>query len=239
MITVTDTLIQDLIRDAVTGSTAAGANVFTPRTWRTPPAGMPFLMVQSPSETKQNVSGRTGPSEFFTVGRFRVVGRIYIKADVTDSTAAAIAAEAALGVLKRQVEVAVINADPIRRAIQQCVSVESVTDVKSDGGATFGELEMTFSLEYYQGPEDFAPVESNPFEELALYIDLLNIFSPTGNFNDTPFPGSATGSPRTTGPDGRAEGLVLIEIDQTEPVPLGGLLDLSNPDAPKGLGPGL
>lgn len=215
MTPVTDTLLQDLIRDAVTGATAAGANVFTPRTWRTPPAAMPFLMIQSPSETKQNVAGRTGPGEFWTVGRFRIVGRVYAKADVADPTGAAIAAEAAVSVLKRQIEVAVINADPIRRAIQQCVSVESVTDVKSDGGLTFGEVEMTFSLEYYQGPEDFAPVASDPFEEFAIYADLINVYSPTGTFDPSlePFT-AATLAPRTSGPDGRPEAVAIVELPQ-------------------------
>lgn len=239
MTIVTSDSLQALIAAVLTETTSAGANVFTPRTWRTPPAALPILLIQSPSETKQNVAGRTGPAEFWVTGRFRIVGRVYQKPDPADPFAADMAAQAAVDALARQVEVRVINADAIRRAIQQFVSIETVSDVKSDGGLRFGEFDMTISMEFYQGPEAFAPVEGVDFNELALYVDLLNVFSPTGNFNDTPFPGSDTGSPRTIGPDGRAEGLVLIEIDQTLPAPLGGALDLSDEDAPKGLFPGL
>jgi hypothetical protein len=232
---VTSGVLQSLVAAALAGKTAAGLNVFTPRTWPTTADEMPIVLVQSPRETKQNSNGRTGPAEFFVTATIRVVARVSAKAASGD--AGAVAAEFAVGLLQRQIEVAVINDDALRRAIQKFSAVEIETGVKSEGGLVFGELVMDFALEFYQGPEAFAPVLSNPFEELAIYADLLNVFSPSGDFADTPFPGSATSSPRTEGPDGRAEGLILIEIDQTAPPPLGAILDFSDPDAPLGLGP--
>lgn len=232
---VTSGVLQNLVAAALAGKTAVGANVFTPRTWPTTADEMPIILVQSPRETKQNSNGRTGPAEFFVTTTIRVVARVSAKAGSGD--AGAVAAEFAVGLLQRQIEIAVINDDALRRAIQKFSSVEIETGVKSEGGLVFGELVMDLALEFYQGPEAFAPVVGTQFDELALYVDLLNVFSPTGVFADTPFPGSATDPPRTSGPDGRAEGMILIGVDQTVPAPLGGVLDFSDPDLPGGLGP--
>lgn len=211
MTVVTDDLIQARIVAALTGATAAGANVYTPRTWPTKATAMPFLMVQSPTEEKVSL-GRSGPAQFHVTATFRVVGRVY--ALETGVEQAAQAALAAVGALKRQVEIAVINDGLLHQMVQKFASVRSITDVKTEGEATFGELVMDFGIEFYQGPEDFAPVEADPIEELAIYADLLNVFSPTGVFADTPFADDATAPPRTSGPDGRPEGAALIPLPQ-------------------------
>jgi hypothetical protein len=206
-------LLSTQVGDPPAYPTAAGPNVFLSRSWRTPPGGMPEVLVQSPNETKQNVAGRTGPGEFWTTGSFRIVARVYAKSDAGDAGAAAVSG--AMGMLKRQIEVCLINADALRRAIQQFVSIESVTDVKSEGGFTFGEVEMTFRMEYYQGPEDFAPVPGDPFTEIALYADLVNVFSAQSDFDPALEPFTLDNpAPRTAGPDGRPEAKVLLELPQ-------------------------
>lgn len=208
---VTDDALQAEIATELVGQTGAGDQVFTPRTWRTPAALAPVLLVQSPSETKTNISGRTGPSDFWVTGVFRIVGRLYAKSGSGD--AGAIAAQAALGTLKRQVEVALINSDTLRRMVQQFTSVATKSDIKSEGGLTFAEFEMDLTLEYIQQSEDFAQVPADPFTELAIYVDLVNLFSPSGDFTGSePFTG--TPAPRASGPDGRPEGKVLLEIPQ-------------------------
>jgi hypothetical protein len=209
--TVTDDYLQDLIAQLLLAAdTFAGPNVFTPRSWRTTPEGY-WLLVQSPKETKQNIAGRTGPAEFWTNGIFRIVARLSVKPDAGD--AGAMAAQAALGLFKRQIEVAVINADPIRRIVQQFVSVETTTAVKTEGGMTLGELVMDLTLEYFQGDEDFAQLAVSDLTEIAVYADLLNVYSPTGDFTGSePFDG--TPSPRTSGPDGRPEASALFTLPQ-------------------------
>lgn len=209
---VTDDILQGLVADALLNKTVAAARVYTPRTWPTTADEMPVLLVQSPSEEKVS-EGRVTAQSFTVLATIRIVGRIYAKAGAGD--AGAIAAQAALGVLKRQIAIAVINDYEIRRHIQQYKFVRSMARVDSQqGGLVFGELVMDLGLEFYQGPEDFAPVEGDPLEEIAIYADLLNIFSPTNIFAGTPFAADATPPPRTSGPDGRAEGAALIILPQ-------------------------
>jgi hypothetical protein len=209
--TVTADVLQDLMVTALTGATGAGARVYAPRDWPTKTDDMPILLVQSPRERKEGL-GRSGAPQFTVTTTIRVVARVTAPAQTGDRGAQA--ALAAIGVLQRQIEVAAINSYELRKAIQQFTSVDVVTGVKSDAELHIAELVMDFALEFYQGPEDFAPIASSPIEQLALYADLVNVFSPTGVFAAPPFAGQATASPRTSGPDGRPEGAVLIDLPQ-------------------------
>lgn len=211
--TVTDDILAGLVADAIRdGATLLGGNVFVPRTWPTEPDGMPIGMVQSPTEEKTSL-GRSGAVQFNCVTTVRFVGRVFAK--VAGNDQAAIAALAAVGALKRQVEVAVLGNQALRDAgLQKFSWVRSVTDVKTEGGYTFGELVMDFGLEFYQDWSDFHPLDADPFDQVAIYADLINLFSPTGAFDGTPFADEANPSPRTEGPDGRAEGAALITLPQ-------------------------
>jgi hypothetical protein len=212
MTAITSDVLQGLMVAAMMGATAAGTNVFAPRDWPTDTSEMPILLVQSPSEVKENAAGRSGPPQFTVTTTIRVVGRVTAKAQTGD--AGAMAALAATGVLQRQIEVAVINNYALRRAIQQFSSVTVKNGVSAEGEQHIAELVMDFALEFYQGPEDFAPNPSSVLEQFAIYADLVNVFSPTGTFAGTPFAGQAHPSPRTSGPDGRAEGAAVINIPQ-------------------------
>lgn len=214
---VTDDILQQGMVDAITGHTAALNNVFSPRSWPTAAGVMPIILVQSPSEEKLSL-GRSGASQFTCVTTVRVVARVYAKEGSGD--AGAKAALAAVAVLKRQIEVAVLNNQDLRDlGVQQFKRVRSISDVKSEGEVSFGELVMDFDLEFYQGPEDFHPLASDDFNELAIYFDLLNVFSPSGDFEGdpqaTPFAADAVPAPRTTGPDGRAEAAAIIPLPET------------------------
>jgi hypothetical protein len=171
--------------------------------------GTPILMVQSPTEHKQGM-GRSGGPQFTCTTTIRVVGRLSGRG--ADENAVTMALLAALGVLQRQVEVAVINDYDLRRAIQQYASVTITSGVSRDGEAWTGELVMDFALEFYQGPEDFAPIDGDVILELAVFADLVNVFSPLGVFNDTPFPDVATSPARQSGPDGRAEASFTLPL---------------------------
>lgn len=223
MIVTSDT-IQDAIVAALTGATAAGANVFTARDWQTPAAQMPVILVQSPNERKETVSGRNGPAAFNVMGTFRIVARVYAKAEAGD--AGAMAALAAVQLLQRQIEVAVINAAPIWELVQQFSWVEVTNTVKKEE-YHFGELIMDLGLEFYQGADAFAQVVSDPFAELHVFADLVNVYDPAGDYSGTEvsqlFPGAIMPSPRTSGPDGRVEAGAAIVFGGPE-------FDFTNPD---------
>lgn len=208
MSTTSDRL-QALMVAALAGTTAAIDNVFTPRDWPTTPIETPILLVQSPSEHKESL-GRSGAQQFTTTVTIRVVGRLTGKAQTGD--AGAMAVLAALGVFQGQIERAVINSYDLTQAIQQIAAVDVKNGVSSDSELHLGELVMDFHLETYEGPELFAPIDSSPIDEMAIYADLVNVYSPTGVFVDLEPFDAATPAPRTEGPDGRPEATILIDF---------------------------
>lgn len=202
--TTTSDGIAAQILQMLTGTTGAGTNVFGPRDWPTTLGDMPIILVQTPSERKQ--SQGNGGINFNVTMTVRVVARVTSPAATGDT--GCLACLAALGTLQRQIEVAVITANPTL-PVSQISSVEIQNQVTSNAHQHVGELTMDFTLEFYQGYEDFGPPTVNPLQEMAVYTDLVNVFSPTGTFTQNPFPGSINPSPRTSGPDGRLEGAGL------------------------------
>lgn len=233
---VTAAIVADLVAEALTGATAAGSNIYSPRTWPSKPTDNPQIFVQTPGEVKQNQSGRLGPTEFYTLATIRVIARL-TSILTADKDAASNVMEGALAVLQRQIEIAVINADAIQRATQKLVSVTVTTATKTDGAGVEGQLTLEFVYEFYEGPENFAPVASDPIVDFAIYADLINVFSPTGTFVGLEPFAVTTPDPRTQGPDGRPEALAIIIVDGSDAPPdetdgTPGDLDFSGPGNP-------
>lgn len=188
--------------------TSAGARVYVPRDWPAKPDQFPMLVLHWPREHKESW-GPNAPA-FNTTTTIRVEGRVASKAGSGDAGAAA--ALAALGILKRQIEVALINNGPLYRIINQIAAVDSAMQVTAQGEYHLGELTMDFAVEYPQVTQDFAPVPAWPLQEIDIFADLLNVASPTGDYAP-PFPYEVTPSPRTIGPDGRVEVRAVLPLE--------------------------
>ena len=74
-----------------------------------------------------------------------------------------------------------VNSYELTRVIQQFREIRSTIDVSADGEAHLGQLLYEIDIEYYQGPEDFYPVESVPLEGIDILVQM-----PDG----TPVPGA-------------------------------------------------
>ncbi|HHX9043184.1 TPA: ATP-binding protein, partial [Yersinia enterocolitica] len=70
-------------------------------------------------------------------------------------------AELALERLREQIERAVINSYDLTRQTQQFARVRSTIDLDSAGEGHLAQLLMELDIEYYQGPEDFYPIEAD------------------------------------------------------------------------------
>ena len=81
-------------------------------------------------------------------------------------------AELALESLREQVDRAVINSYELTLNIQQFREIRSTIDVSAEGEAHLGQLLYEIDIEYYQGPEDFYPVESVVLEGVDLRIQM-------------------------------------------------------------------
>lgn len=194
---------------ALIGHTAAAANVFSPRDWPVQLPDMPILMLQAPKEHKDS-QGPNAPA-YNVSCTVRVIGRLTAKATANGNQAGTLLI--ALGVLQRQIEVAVINNYALYRIISEIVSVDTESQVRSDGNQPIGELTMDFVCNFYQGTEAFAQPVVSPLEQLAVFGDFLNVFDPNGVY-EKPFDYPVPEPPRTIGPDGRVEVGAVVVLQQ-------------------------
>lgn len=194
---------------AAPDTTVAGTRVFNPRSWPTPLGDLPILLLQSPVERKESL-GPNAPS-FDVIVHIKLQGRLTFKA-LPDDAGAALALDA-LATFQRQIERAVINNFALYRIISEIVSVDIVNEVKSEGNQPIAELTMDFACKFYQGPEAFAPPVLGTLDEMAIYMDLLNLYDPNGDYVP-PMVYDVETSPRPSGPDGRVEIGAVVKLDQ-------------------------
>jgi hypothetical protein len=219
-VTTTTASLMDAVVAALRGATQAQNRVFAPRDWPTFDGVYPAILVQAVRERKESL-GRNVP-QFTVTSTLRITGRVSQPAGATaaglplgaqGADAGAIAIEDALWSFQREIETAVINAYGVTILVQQFPSIEAQIMVSAEGKNHLGEVAIDLGLEFYQGPEDFAPPNAIPVTQLGLVTDLTNVFDPSGTYASE-FPAAVTPAPRTTGPDGRTEGGVLATLPQ-------------------------
>lgn len=212
---VTLPMLRDIAVTQLTGQTNAGANVFSPRDWPTGDALYPCLLLQTPQEDKTSL-GRATPM-YTVVGTLRVTARVQNVSEIQ--------AEADLETLRGQIEGALIGNPALMMTVQQIAWVRSAMKVSADGDYHLGELMLEFGLEFFQGPDDFYPNPGVPLTEVKIVTDLGNVFDATGVYPpssaadvpDADLTGTPEGglpAPRTSGPDGRNEGIIVVTLPQ-------------------------
>lgn len=160
-------IIRDLVVDALKGKTDAEDRVYSPMDWSTVNAEYPCLIVQTPFDHKRSL-GRNVP-QFNTVTTVRVTGRVE-EFDGEDDLGGATKAELKLEKLREQIERAVINSYQLTRQIQQFLEVRSQINISAEGEGHLAQLLMDLDIEYYQGAEDFYPIEADPLSAIDINI---------------------------------------------------------------------
>lgn len=195
-----------IVAQLLVGQTAAGSRVFTPRTFPTWKNDYPMILVRRAHEHKQG-TGRNGASQFNTTGTLSIIIRCTAPGAVADA-AAEIAQDAAWDI-KRQVEVALVNATPLMIQLQQIPTIDSEGRDFGDGAQPVAEVRIALALEWFEDPRSFAPPEITDLEGADVSTDLVNVFDAVGTYVPD-FPYSVAAAPRTSGPDGRDEGPRLV-----------------------------
>lgn len=209
---MTDTAeLRDIMVQALKGATNVGQSVFSIIDWATWSGSYPVAYLQAPKEDKESL-GRQGGQQFTVTATVPIMVRIEVPAKANNVGTAE--AQVALEAIKGQIERALINFPPLQRLIQHMPFIRSSIDVDGEGAKNLGELQMEIGLEFYQGPEDFYPIPTDPLEQITVDMDLVNVFDPSGTYSDPLFPGAVTPAPRTEGPDGRSEGGLDITLPQ-------------------------
>lgn len=156
----------DLVHAAIVAAdTDAGQRVYRPGDWPSQVGTMPQIKLRLLAEDRISIA-RSGPPEFTSTATVRIIAQV--QAPATPDDFGASEAEAALWAIKRQVEVAVINSYPLTSVIQQIASVRSHLAFNADGALHLGAIQIDLALEFYEGPESFAPVDAEDVTELAI-----------------------------------------------------------------------
>lgn len=156
-------LLQTVYDTIVAANTASGNRVYKPGDWPTQPDQYPITKLRLVSEDRQSL-GRGGPPQFATVATIRIVSEVSAPAQLDDLGASD--AEAALWSLKRQVEVAIVNSYPLEAMIEQIASMRSQLAFNSDSATHLAGIQTDVALEFYEGPESFAPATSDDLDEV-------------------------------------------------------------------------
>lgn len=159
--------VRQLVVAAILGKTDAENRVYSPHDWPTTEEMYPVILVQTPIEEKQSL-GRNAP-QFNTITTVRITGRLQ-ELDGENENDGANKAELALERLREQIERAVINSYDLTRQTQQFARVRSTIDLDSAGEGHLAQLLMELDIEYYQGPEDFYPIEADPLLGIDITI---------------------------------------------------------------------
>ncbi|TPG62556.1 ATP-binding protein [Ewingella americana] len=159
--------LRQLVITALTGKTDAGEGVYSPRDWPTSEDMYPAILVQTPFDLKNSL-GRNVP-QFTTVTTVRVTGRLQ-ELDEADQDNGAVKAQDSLEQLREQIERALINSYDLTRQIQQFLQIRSTVDISAAGEGHTAQLLMELDIEYYQGPEEFYPIETTPLEGVDITI---------------------------------------------------------------------
>lgn len=196
-------LIRLAALDALKSDTdLAGVNIESPGDWTTPPSKLPAILMRSPSDRKESIA-KTSP-EFTT--------NVIIEIEARDDAKNPEEAQDNIEDLCFKIEQALLTNYGLIRLINQVASVDTKTEISADGKIHFGAAMMIFTFEL---PEMFEPVtQFQTLDNVQLHADMQSPFDPSGTYTNPPFPSSVTPAPRTSGPDGRDEGALNIDLTQ-------------------------
>jgi hypothetical protein len=199
-------LARRLLRETAKGVIEAitGIIVESPGDWETAPARLPNIKLRAPNDLKRS-GARTLP-------QFTSVVTLELLLTVQGDTAEA--AQDEIESLGQQVEACFFSAQPLVQLCQQFPTVTTAIDISSDGKRHAGRATMRIDCEVF---EAFDPTEINPadypaLQRLDVHVDTAAPFDATGTYPSPAFPASVTAAPRTSGPDGRDEGTLHIDL---------------------------
>lgn len=153
------------------GASDAGARVYQPGDWPTQPGQMPVIKLRILREHRVS-QGRSGAPAYTTTTTIRVIGEV--EAYASEDNAGATMAEAACWRLKRQIEVAIVNAHDLFMRIQQIASIDSQLVLNAEGATHIAAIVMDFAVEFFEGADSFHPDDADDITEM--------------DFTPTPFP---------------------------------------------------
>ncbi|WP_431276274.1 hypothetical protein ACQ858_08475 [Variovorax ureilyticus] len=218
-----DPLVQPMsarrqLRLAIVAALAArvqGTYQVTPGNWPTASEKLPALLVSVPTEQRTSIN--RGVPEFTTMISVVVQGQV-------DGLTAE-EAQDRIEDLAYRVEEAILKGYWVIRMIQQFSSIQTDVECTADGKRHFAGFRMTLVGEVFESFDPTADIPPGsvwppadptlaPLESVGIHVDTTDPFDATGTYPSPPFPDAVTPAPRTSGPDGRDEGALDIQLPQ-------------------------
>ncbi|HGH0373922.1 TPA: ATP-binding protein [Yersinia enterocolitica] len=156
--------IRQLAAVALMGKTDAEGRVYSTDVW--PVTLYPAILLQTPMEVKESI-GRNAP-QFKTMTTLQISGHIQL----SEAENRVIEAASALERLCEQIQRAVINSYELTRQIQQFAKVRTTMGIDTSSEQHFAQVKVELDLEYYQGPEDFFPLETPQLEGIDVTMHM-------------------------------------------------------------------
>ncbi len=207
-----------------------GVTVDSPGDWDTPATALPNIKLRALGDVKDS-TGRAMPA-FTTIAPLQLLARVRAQ-----TAAEAQDAIEALGLL---IEDAALIAVEVIPALQQIAKVTTKQRISADGEEHYGELEMQIDCETFEqfDPAEIAPELLIELQQLVITLDTIGPFDPgasiapvpadvtddvalglthqqsveAGDYPGAPYPDAVQPAPRTSGPDGRIEGELRIDL---------------------------
>lgn len=198
-----ETLRQKVIAAIKVAGTLAGNRVYSPEDWPLTAAKIPAIMVSAGRDSKTS-RGPFGPPSFDTISTILV--------DYTVMGNGQALALAASQTIAAQIQLAVLANSDLIASVTQFPAVDSTAPtVTAEGREHFGSGQVSFQMSYI---EDFIPDDASvPLTEMDVHIDLERPFDASGTYAGSLFPDSVTSAPRSSGPDGRDEAALQINLE--------------------------
>lgn len=156
-----------ILKAVLIGATDAENRVFAPGDWPVPSGSMPAIKLRILREARQSMS-RSGAPQFTTIATIRAHGEVEAMAEEDGQGAAQ--AEAAAWALKRQIEIAIVGSYPLYARIQQIASIDTQILRNSESQMHVAAAIMDFGIEFYEGPENFAGLDTADLDEVDLTV---------------------------------------------------------------------
>ena len=206
----------DTLRDAAVtalkGRTAAGQHVYSPRDWPTTHAAYPAIIVRTTDELAVS-KGRFGVPEFDNTITLAIAARV-------EATTEA-AADTAVRALAQQIKAAILRNGQFiyQQEVQQFATFATKIDVTAEGKRHIGDVLVSFGVEVFQVYDPTIDAEGVALAPALLGIDihadLAAPFDAAGTYSAPAHPPyTPPAAPRTSGPDGRDEAAMTIDLPQ-------------------------
>jgi hypothetical protein len=192
-----------------------GITLVSPGDWPTPEEKLPAVLVSAPTEQKTSIN--RGLPEFNTTVSVVVQGQ------VVATTAEEV--QDRIEDLAYRVEEAILKGFWIVQMVQQFSSIQTDVQCTAEGKHQLAGFKMTLNCEIFESfdptavlnPESpWPPADPTfaPLESMGIHVDTTAPFDATGTYPNPSFPDAVTPAPRTSGPDGRDEGALDIQLPQ-------------------------